>query len=343
MSRYRKIWACSLLALTLLFTAPARAADWPEPPGAAYAVLEAGSGRLLYSQNGDTPLPPASTGKIATALLALKLSGDLEREVSVSEAAAAVGESSIYLRPGEMLTLADLLRGALVHSGNDACFALAEAVAGSEPLFVHWLNMQALLLGAYSACFRNTNGLPAEGHQISAADLARLTAYAMAEPFFAATVASRYAELGNETNYRYYRNTNRLLWQDERIVGVKTGTTDEAGPCLVAALRQGDALYISVALNSPDRYGSSLSLLEHAASGFRTLSPVRRGQPLACWEGRLLYAAKTVRLLLPDGPSGPILLRWELPRCLRFLDADGQELARTALVPAEDTAAGRQP
>ena len=333
MSRSRRIWVCSLACLTLLLAAAPRALaePWPQPEGAAYAVLEANSGQLLYAQNADAPLPPASTGKIATALLVLRVGGDLERETTISPAAAAVGESSIGLETGETLTLADLLRGALVRSGNDACFALAEAVAGSEPLFVHWLNMQALALGAYSASFRNTNGLPAAGHAISAADLARLTARAMEEPFFAATVASKYAELGSGENYRYYRNTNRLLWRDQRVAGVKTGTTDEAGPCLVAALREGEALFISVAFNSADRYGSSYSLLDHAAESYVLLRPVREGQALARYEGELLCAAEDAVFLLPKEEMQGLGLRWELPHRLLILSAEGQELARVEL------------
>ena len=339
MSRFRKIWIFSLLALALFsLAAPARAEDWPQPVGAAYAVLEAESGTLLYAQNGEQPLPPASTCKIATALLTLALSDDLERRVVISEAAAAVGESSIYLEAGEELSLADLVRGALVHSGNDACFALAEAVAGSEPLFVHWLNMLSLLLGTYSAHFANTNGLPAEGHEISAADLARLAAWAMREPFFAQTVAGKYAELGQADNYRYFRNTNRLLWQDQRVVGVKTGTTEEAGACLVAALREGEALYISVALNSADRYGASYSLLTYAADNYDLVRPVRAGQALAWFEGELLYAGETVSLLHSETDPTGLRLRWELPRCLLFLDGEGRELARVPLLTGAELA-----
>lgn len=340
MSRSRKIWVFSLLFSALLCCSVKAYAAWPEPAGGAYAVLEAESGTLLYGKNGDVPLPPASTCKIATALLTLRLSDDLERAVTISPAAAAVGESSIDLQAGEELTLADLLRGALVRSGNDACFALAEAVAGSEPLFVHWLNMQALLLGAYSARFRNTNGLPAEGHVIAAADLARIAARAMQEPFFAETVASKYVELGKDSNYRFYRNTNRLLWQDERIVGVKTGTTDEAGPCLVAALRDGDALYISVAFDSPDRYGASWELLDYAAAHYRLLTLAQAGDPLACLEGELLYAADEISLLLPREDGAELRFCWQLPGRLQVLDGEGREAAAMALLSAAELMAG---
>ena len=159
-------------------------------------------------------------------ILALDMDADLDKPRLVSAAAAAVEESSLYLRAGESLSLADLLKGALAHSGNDACYAIGEAIAGSEQLFVHWMNMKAAVLGAYSVNMENTNGLPALAHQMSAADLALLTSYAMMNDFFAETVSSKYVEIGEGSSYRYYKNTNKLLWQDEHIVGVKTGTTD---------------------------------------------------------------------------------------------------------------------
>ena len=345
-----RAWGGPLLLLLLLLLLPVPAAavgpapaqtragegleelaQWPLPGAAAIAVLEANSGRMLFSMNGDTPLPPASTTKIATALLVLSLSEDLSRLTRVSPAAAAVGESSLYLRAGEELSLADLLAGALVHSGNDACFALAEAVAGSEPLFVHWLNMQALVLGAYSCHFCNTNGLPDDGHVISAADLALITVQAMEQPFFAQTVASKQVELGGGASYRYYKNTNKLLWQDGRVCGVKTGTTDAAGPCLVAALQEGAALYISVVFDCPDRYGSSRRLLEYAADHYMLLRPIQAGQALA-WDGRqLLYAGEEAELFLPRQQAGRVSLRWELPHRLLFLDHRGRELKRLEL------------
>lgn len=151
-------------------SSPWRGWDLPQSTAAGVALVEARSGTVLLSVNGNEPLPPASTGKILTALLALDLVEDLDRSYTISPAAAAVEESSIDLQAGEELSLAELLRGALVHSGNDACYAIGEAVAGSERLFVHWLNMKAAVLGAYSAHLCNTR-FAGEGHVISPEDL----------------------------------------------------------------------------------------------------------------------------------------------------------------------------
>lgn len=382
MCRYRKILAfkprlalpAGLAVLILLLAAPALAtlppgdtpsqyaeeemlpADilaamsaQPQPGAAAAVVIEAHSGELIFAQNGDQPLPPASTGKIITALLALDLVDDLSETTVISPRAAAVTEMSVHLQAGEELSLEDLLKGALVHSGNDACYAVAEAVAGSEPLFVYWLNQKAAALGAASAHLLNTNGLPAEGHVISAYDLAVLTAHAMKNDFFAETVSSKTVALGQGNSHRFYKNTNKLLWWDEHIVGVKTGTTDAAGPCLVAAYADGAALYISVVLHSGDRYNESLALLRYAASSYRLLWPVHKGQALAFWpqggeggesggNGRLLYAADDLYFLCPADETQDLSLLWCLPHYLAVRDAAGRELGRVALVASPEKA-----
>ncbi|MDO4581325.1 MAG: serine hydrolase [Bacillota bacterium] len=286
MSRYPKISAYKrfagwLLLFSLLLAAayallpaaapapddaPAEAGQPPYVTALAGVVIDAHSGQALQSINADMQLPPASTGKVLTALLTLDLCADLQRQTLVSTAAAAVGDSSMGLVAGEIISVEHLLYGALLHSGNDACYALAEATLGSEPFFVWLLNIKAQAIGAQHSNFTNTNGLPDDEHYSSAADLAQITRHALNNDFFAATVASKYMGFGSESNYRYYQNTNKLLWQDEHIVGVKTGTTNAAGPCLIAAYRDGERLYIAVALNSADRYGDCYRLLCYAAA-----------------------------------------------------------------------------
>ena len=146
-------------------------------------LLDAGTGQILFEQNARMRLPPASTTKIVTALLALE-TGDLSQVVTVSPNAATVPEASLDLRPGEKITLEELIYGALLCSGNDACVAIAEHIAGTEANFVLLMNQKAWLLGADATSFKNTNGLPAAGHLTTALDLGILTRCALSNPTF---------------------------------------------------------------------------------------------------------------------------------------------------------------
>ncbi len=331
----KSLWTSVILAVLLLLALAGPALGF-EVNATSAILIDAGSGQIIYQQNAHESLPPASTTKILTALTALDSGADRERLHPISQAAAGVGESSAGLIPGEALSLQELLRGALVHSGNDACYAIGEIVAGSEPLFVHWLNQKAAVLGAYSVHFVNTNGLPDDAHVVSGEDLAVLAAAAMADPDFREIVGSKYTSLGSGDRYRYYKNTNKLLWQDDHVIGVKTGTTDAAGPCLVAAYAQGPACFLSVVLNSPDRYGESLSLLRWADSRYVLVRPLTAGTAAAWRDGRCYAAEEDLQALIPVEDRPGLSLRWALPDgagqyWVALLDADGSELARTIL------------
>ena len=314
-----------------------------DPQAAAAILVEANSGQILFASNADEALPPASTTKILTALLALDMQADLDKPREISSAAAAVEEMSLNLKAGEQLSLGDLLRGALVHSGNDACYAVGEIVAGGEDLFVHWMNMKAAVLGAYSVHMENTNGLPAANHTLSATDLARITIYALQNDFFAETVKSKYVAIGESESYRYYKNTNKLLWQDEQVVGVKTGTTDAAGHCLVSAYEDGAALLVAVVLNSPDRYNESWALLQYGAEDYMLLDWPCSGDIVAYYldgkKGVLLRAAKDLHAVIDEDQLAELKLSWELSATggsLSLKDAQGKILAATPLIVVED-------
>ena len=354
--RFRKILAFSATAALLITGGPVSAALAAEdteadsaqiaaagetlifPYAKAAILIEANTGKILFQQNADTPLPPASTTKILTTLLAVDSAADAERPRVVSAAAAGVGESSLGLREGEVLSLNELISGALVHSGNDACYAIGEVVAGSEPFFVHWLNVKAAVLGAFSTRAANTNGLPDDTHLMSAGDLAIFSRYLLERPFLAKTVASKYVQLGQDTSFRSYKNTNKLLWQDENVIGIKTGTTDEAGPCLAAAYQSGSARYISVVLNSPDRYGESYSLLRYAASRYVLVDFPCGGTVLAClpqnggW--RRLKAVSDLRVLVDREDGAQLFWQWSFAGDrgrLALVDSSGAELAAVDL------------
>ena len=174
------------------------------------------------------------------------------------------------MKAGDRLILKELLEGLMLCSGNDAGVAVAEHIAGSERNFARMMNRKAKEIGALNSNFQNPHGLRAPAHYTTAYDLARLTCYALRNPEFSRLVAAREEAIqwyqGEKT--RKVRNTNRLLWSFAGADGVKTGTTAEAGYCLVASAARDGRRFISVVLNSPDRWGESARLLEYGFNNF---------------------------------------------------------------------------
>ncbi|MHB1125549.1 MAG: D-alanyl-D-alanine carboxypeptidase family protein [Bacillota bacterium] len=259
-----------LFPLFLFYGGPGAHAADPPPVSASTAILmEEYSGQVLFAKGADVPRPPASTTKIMTALLALK-NGRLEQVVTISPKAAMTEESSIYLEAGERILFLDLVKGALIKSGNDACVAIAESVAGSEDVFLWMMNRQACLLGGRSSSFKNTNGLPNKGHYSSALDLALIARYALQNPIFAEIVRTKETIIAEQQGNwpRYLKNTNRLLWKYPGADGVKTGTTDAAGQCLVASATRDGRRLLSVVLNSGDRFAETRAILDYGFDNF---------------------------------------------------------------------------
>ncbi|MBO8142528.1 MAG: D-alanyl-D-alanine carboxypeptidase [Firmicutes bacterium] len=256
-------------------------ADYEQGPAvrAASAILiEAATGTVLYAKNEHAARPMASTTKIMTALLALENSG-LEEMVTVSSRATRVTGSDAGLRPGQRLTMRELLHGLLLPSGNDAANAVAEHVSGSQPAFVAMMNERAQQLGATRTRFANPHGLDAPGHYSTAYDLALIARTALLFPTFGQIVQT--PEFRPESISRTWRNTNRLLWSFDGIEGVKTGTTSGAGYCLVAAASRGGMRLISVVLDSPDRWQDTVRLLEYGFDQFHLLTLASHGDTIA--------------------------------------------------------------
>ncbi|ADY56532.1 Serine-type D-Ala-D-Ala carboxypeptidase [Syntrophobotulus glycolicus DSM 8271] len=236
---------------------------WSVPAITAHTaiLMDAQTGEVLYERQSRKVSPPASTTKIMTAILALELSkGD--EIVTVSEKAGAVGESSIYLNKGDKIKMSELIEGALVKSGNDACVAIAEQTAGTVDSFVELMNKKVLTIGGYNTHFVNPNGLPAKNHYSCAYDLAIMARYALQNDQFSELVKTKYASISFDEppKIEQFKNTNKLLWSYPFTSGVKTGTTNEAGKCLVASANKENRKLICVVLNAPDRYGDSQKL-----------------------------------------------------------------------------------
>lgn len=247
----------------------------------AAVLIDADSGAILYDLNARKRWAPASITKVLTAIVALGNGGDLGGEITVSSRAAWTPGSRMELNTGEVYTFRDLLYGLMLESGNDAAVAIAEHVAGSVEVFASLMNAEAWKIGADSSQFQNPHGLSQVGHYSTAYDLALIGRRALREPALARVVATRETEAVERGTGRRItlQNTNRLLWEHGWVRGIKTGTTPEAGDCLMSAASAGGLHLIAVVLNSNDRWSDSLGLLSYGFEAFEARRFARAGFP----------------------------------------------------------------
>jgi len=227
-------------------------------------ILVSGSGRVLWERSADDPRPMASTTKIMTALLVSRLA-DSDEVVTMSAAAASVGGSGVYFRAGEQLTVDELLRALLMSSSNAAAHALAEHVSGTVDSFVALMNLEAEELGLEDTRFENPHGLHSEGHESSARDLVVLAQTALADERIAEIVATGYDVISGPGGERVLENSNDLLSTYRGAFGVKTGWTDPAGYCLVAAAERDEIVLYAVVLGAAEegaRFSEAAGLLD---------------------------------------------------------------------------------
>jgi D-alanyl-D-alanine carboxypeptidase (penicillin-binding protein 5/6) len=258
-----------LLVLWLLGTAMSGWAQQDPFPKIADAYWLEINGTPVWHKQPDRRLPPASLTKMMTALLVLEqqaLSAPSATAVTVSQAAARETGSRIALKPGEQLTVADLLAATLMVSANDACHALADHLAGSQAGFVRLMNDRAQHMGLRNTRFVNACGHDAPGHYASARDLATLARALMAHPSALALAGQREQLIRTRDGKRSFllKNTNALLGRYPGAMGLKTGHTRLAGNCLVALAQRGNTLVLLVLLKGADRWWDSVDVLDLA-------------------------------------------------------------------------------
>lgn len=242
----------------------------PQIKAEAAVIMRASDKQVLYAKNLDNVMYPASTTKIMTLITALE-QGDLDSVIIVSPRAVGCEGSSLDLRAGDRLTLREALYGLMLVSGNDAAEAIAENVAGSVPAFVQMMNERAEKIGTIRTHFSNPHGLPDPvNHFTTAYDLALMTVYGLRNPVFANIVSTREYDVHflSRSGITHVRNTNKLLDTYAGANGVKTGFTNAAGECLVAAAKRNDVQLIAVVLNSEQRWEDATKLLNY---GFQQL------------------------------------------------------------------------
>jgi D-alanyl-D-alanine carboxypeptidase (penicillin-binding protein 5/6) len=267
------------LVLFLCWIAAAQAAA-PQPPsiiGRTWVVGDLSSGQILASHKPDERIEPASLTKLMTAYVVFmalrekKIS--LGQQVPVSVRAWKAPGSRMFIEPRKPVTVDELIRGMEVQSGNDACIALAEAVAGSEEVFAQVMNREAQRLGLKNSNFVNSTGLPDAKHYSTAADLYRLSAALIRD--FPTEYAQYYALKEFRYNNITQPNRNRLLWLDSTVDGVKTGHTEAAGYCLIASSKRGPRRLLSVLLGGTSEAGRAQESLKLLNWGYQFFDSVK--------------------------------------------------------------------
>jgi D-alanyl-D-alanine carboxypeptidase (penicillin-binding protein 5/6) len=269
----------AVLVAALALASPAAAAA-PPVSASAYVVQDARTGEVLASSHAHAHLPIASLTKMMTVLLALE-HHKLTDTVVVDRRASIVGESTIQLRPGEQLTVGDLIKGALIQSANDAAAALALSMAPNFASFARLMNAKAAALGLRDTHFVRPDGLDVPDHYSSAADMTKLARVLMRTRFVRDTVDQETATIaGGRTLYTW----DDLLTIFPRTIGVKTGHTAQAGWCQVAAARGPGVTVYATLLGGPTRSVRNVdleSLLIWGLAQFRVVPVIQAGRTYA--------------------------------------------------------------
>ncbi|MDB6060106.1 MAG: peptidase D-alanyl-D-alanine carboxypeptidase 1 [Verrucomicrobiaceae bacterium] len=255
----------TLVLCTLAFISSAHAGTAPTYHPAVSAGLVKLQNQVLWEQDADERLPQASLTKIMTALLVLE-KYQPDAVVTISPEAAAAHPTKIGLHKGDRMRVADLLAATLIHSANDACHALADWHSGNEEKFVERMNERAKQLGLHDTHFANACGFDAEGHYSSAHDLAKLADLALQNKTFSRLVTKQKMVIRTVDGKRkfIFQTTNALIGKYDGAMGVKTGFTFKAGPCLVAISKRNNVRVMIVMLNARNRWPNAREMFDLA-------------------------------------------------------------------------------
>lgn len=247
-----------MLFLPAIYAAEIKVQPVDLTPNAQSAVLmDADTGTVIMEKNKDSKLPPASITKIMTMLLIMeaidKGTIKMDEKVSVSEYAASMGGSQIFLEPGEQMTVEEMLKGIAMASGNDASVAMAEKIAGSEENFVAMMNERASQLGMKNTHFSNCNGLPVANHYTTANDIAIMSRELLKHEGITNFTGAYQDYLRKDSPKPFWLvNTNKLVRFYSGADGLKTGYTSEAKFCLSATAKRDNLRVVAVVLGEPN-------------------------------------------------------------------------------------------
>ena len=331
---------CGLLLLGTML--PMQALGAPGVSAHSFVLIDAGSGTVLAQQNANEQMLVASTTKIMTAIVVLQ-HAQIDEMVTVDPQAVGIEGSSMYLRPGEELTVGDLLYGLMLSSGNDAATALAYHVAGGVEEFAQLMNQQAQALSMKNSHFQNPHGLDADKHYSTALDLALLTAFALENEDFLRIASTRNVQAAG----RSLVNHNKLLWRYQDAIGVKTGYTRAAGRSLVGAAQRDETRLIVVTLSAPNDWSDHAALFDWGFSNFQYHAIVTEGElvsTIAVMAGESLavnlIAQESLGLLLH--PDDQVEITTYFPQLVYAPIAEGA-VAGSLLVTVNGELAGEIP
>ena len=329
-----------LLSIALFQTALAAPRIIPSPPQLAtegHILLDAATGTVIIEENVEMRLPPASLTKIMTSyIIASEIQQgriSLDDLVPISVKAWKMEGSRMFIREGTEVKVADLIRGIVIQSGNDASVAMAEFIAGDEDAFADVMNQVAQKLGMTRTQFKNATGLPDEGHYTTAKDLSIL-ARALIRDF------PEHYKVYKEKYFSYndirQANRNSLLWRDDAVDGMKTGHTQAAGFCLVASAEKKDMRLVSVVMGATSERSRSTESQKLINYGFRYFESVKLYDGLESlrrvkvWGG--LHESLDVgieapaRLTIPTGARGALAAEVTLDPVIKAPVSQGQTL-----------------
>jgi D-alanyl-D-alanine carboxypeptidase (penicillin-binding protein 5/6) len=305
-------------------------------------LMDALSGQVLFEQNPDLKIPPASFCKVLTLYLAFDSirAGQLKMDdsVTVSEKAWRIQGSKMFIKVGERVKVEDLLKGIAISSGNDACIALAEHMTGSEETFVSKMNEKANLIGMKNSRFQNSHGMPADGQYTTAMDMILLARHYIEDHPEALVFHST-------TEYEYNKirqyNRNTLLFKNIGVDGLKTGHVEEAGFHLLATAKRDGRRVIAVVMGCDrmsKRAQEAQALLEYGFKNFSTVEAVKKGAtfgPVKVKRGKeskiALVSAEKGWVTVPKGKENQISVTPELPSVVTAPIQKNQMIAKALI------------
>ncbi len=282
-------------------------------------LIEAESGKVLYSKNSTTPMPMASTTKVMTAIVAIESGIPLDRIINIPIQAVGIEGSSVYLRCDEKVTFEFLLYALMLSSANDAAVAIAYLVSGGVDAFVELMNKKARELGLANTNFTNPHGLFDENHYTTADELAKIMAYAMKNDNFAMITSCQKKAFARDDGTSFLlSNHNRLLKTYDGVIGGKTGFTKKSGRCLVTCAERDGLKLIAVTLSAPDDWNDHAKLYDFGFASYERVyfnSQSIKTPIIAGIKSEILISNESFSLVLPK-ETGEISVKIHAPRFL---------------------------